>query len=187
MNLRGFMMETQLKIWIHKEKNKIILIACSLLFLFIFKNYLLDEVVFRNENKIINSYYKDGEKFTLAIKNNNKDAINIFLEKNEVDVNYIDSQSSTSLLIWALLYKNYDLSKELINRGADVNSINPENGLTALHIAASDGCEDCVHLLVSKGADVNAREKIKNYKPLDFAVENKRLKIINYLKKLTEK
>jgi ankyrin repeat protein len=50
-----------------------------------------------------------------------------------------------------------DAVRELLNKGADINS-RGGRGQTLLHSAVSNGYPDVVRLLIDRGADVNARD-----------------------------
>jgi ankyrin repeat protein len=67
-------------------------------------------------------------------------------------------------LHWAIITKNYDKVKILIEHGADVNIIEYVNGFTPIHIAAKFwGNGKAVKLLLQHGADSNI---IHNGKPM---------------------
>ena len=55
---------------------------------------------------------------------------------------------------------NLDAVKDLLARGADVNA-KKSNGTTPLYAAAQGGHEAVCHLLVEKGADLNAKFKVR--------------------------
>src|SRR5262249_3856591 len=59
-----------------------------------------------------------------------------------------------------------------IDLGADVNAVETRGGMTALHGAAFNAAEDIIRLLVQKGADLNARDKV-GQSALDKAENNK--------------
>jgi ankyrin repeat protein len=48
---------------------------------------------------------------------------------------------------------NYEIVKVLLSKGAHVNALNL--GGTALHVAASNGRDDLVKILLDHGADVS--------------------------------
>ena len=60
--------------------------------------------------------------------------------------------------------------KDLINRGADVNT-KDKNGKTILHIAIENNYEDIVKFLIQNKADVNIKDNDGNT-PLHLAVKN---------------
>jgi len=62
---------------------------------------------------------------------------------------------------WSLLHYtegNVDLTRLLLDKGANPNAIENECGLTPLHLAADKGRKAMVELLISRGADVNAKD-----------------------------
>src|SRR5438094_2205725 len=69
-----------------------------------------------------------------------------------------------------------ELVKLLLDFGAGINSAN-EDGLTALHGAAYKGANKVVELLVSRGADLTARDKGKDY---GFGVTSFRMTPLNW-------
>jgi ankyrin repeat protein len=80
-----------------------------------------------------------------------------------------------------------EIVEKLIAKGADVNSKNPQQGLTPLHIAARRGRCKAAELLVAGGANVNAMDNI-GHTPLFYAKEKftpgeKDTKVIELLQK----
>ena len=51
-----------------------------------------------------------------------------------------------------------DIVEMLLERGAKVDTKDNQHA-TALHLAAEEGCDDCVRLLLKKGVDVNSKMK----------------------------
>jgi ankyrin repeat protein len=68
----------------------------------------------------------------------------------------------------------------LVAAGADAKSANA-NGTTALMVAAASGEVDAVRVLVDKGADVNAKDGVREQTPLMYAAANNRAAVIEYL------
>ena len=60
----------------------------------------------------------------------------------------------------------------LIAHGAKVTAKNNEKA-TALHMAAEEGCEDCVQSLLAAGADIDAQTKTGDTPLLRAAVRGK--------------
>ena len=72
-------------------------------------------------------------------------------------------------LMWdAIRNGNIEAVKQAIVDGADVNATEDSNGRTPLHAAASESHIAIVELLITKGADVNARE-VNGWTPLHFS------------------
>ena len=64
-----------------------------------------------------------------------------------------------------------DLARRLLDLGADVQSCNPANGVTLLHVASCGSGEqasEMVRLLLLAGADVNARTLYGGLTPMGF-------------------
>jgi ankyrin repeat protein/beta-lactamase regulating signal transducer with metallopeptidase domain/Tol biopolymer transport system component len=62
---------------------------------------------------------------------------------------------------WSLLHytcEEFDLAKLLLDKGANPNAVENERGLRPLHLAADEGRTAAVELLISRGADVNAKD-----------------------------
>jgi ankyrin repeat protein len=56
-----------------------------------------------------------------------------------------------------------------LDKGAKLDETD-EDGRTALHIAARAGNKECVDLLLTRGADVSAQDRVAFYSPLHLAV-----------------
>lgn len=67
--------------------------------------------------------------------------------------------------------KDIDAVARIIRASPDCVDVKNDRGRTPLHVAAHTGQNDIVKLLISKGAEVNARSRW-NYTPLIFATED---------------
>ena len=70
--------------------------------------------------------------------------------------------------------------RSLLQEGADPNAAQGD-GLSALHLAAQDGRLDIAELLLSAGAEVDAKTKIGDYTPLHVAAGAARLSVVQAL------
>lgn len=62
--------------------------------------------------------------------------------------------------MFAAWYGNKDITKILIERGADLNIVpNDDEGMTALIAATSKGYKDIVSMLLEHGANPNLKDK----------------------------
>jgi ankyrin repeat protein len=94
------------------------------------------------------------------------------------DVNRKRKDGATALL--AATYKqNWEFSRALIQKGADVNA-RMEVG-TSLLFAAASGDLETVKLLVQKGADVNAKDN-HAISPLSIAQTRNHQAVVDFLK-----
>lgn len=53
----------------------------------------------------------------------------------------------------------------LLERGANTEAKNEEDGFTPLHYASWSGHVDCARLLLERGADKNARNEVRTHAP----------------------
>nr|XP_053654673.1 putative ankyrin repeat protein RF_0381 [Cherax quadricarinatus] len=90
-----------------------------------------------------------------AVKNNNVDIVQMLLNKSRCDLSKKGS------------YYYMELEHEI-------------NSVTALHIAAAEGYDDCVKMLLDAGADVNCQDD-DGRTPLHYAAENNNADIVQML------
>jgi uncharacterized protein len=118
----------------------------------------------------------------------NVDAAKVLLAHG-ASINAGDSWRGQTPLMWAAAQKHPQMIKVLVEAGADVNARStiiawerqrtseprdkwlPPGGLTAMLFAAREGCVDCVKVLASSGADVNAIDP-DSHTPLVLALMN---------------
>src|SRR5438034_2890330 len=62
-------------------------------------------------------------------------------------------------LLAAIVGRNSDGVRRILDRGADVNAREPASGMTAIMLAAAHGDDATLRLLLDRGADVNARSR----------------------------
>ncbi len=86
-----------------------------------------------------------------------------------------------SRLIEAVENDDLEAAKSLLQQGADVNSRNPENGLTVLMSAACHGNLEMTQLLVDAGADILTADSKTGATPLHKACQGGNLEIIKLL------
>jgi ankyrin repeat protein len=60
--------------------------------------------------------------------------------------------------MWAASRGHFEVVKLLLEKGANVNAKQPDDGRTALIWAAETGHSEVIRLLLEKGADVNAKQ-----------------------------
>lgn len=74
--------------------------------------------------------------------------------------------------LWqAIIAGNEPLAVELINRGADINSLDEQGGLSLMHRYASGGNDFMIQWLYEHGADVNVRD-LYGSTPIFYTVKN---------------
>ena len=99
---------------------------------------------------------KDRKNLTEAIKNNN---IGKFkkLYKNKVKIFEMQSASSRFPLDEASVYCRTEIASFLIKNGTDIHIKKGRHSSTALHVAAYNGCNEIVILLINAGARINEK------------------------------
>lgn len=104
----------------------------------------------------------------VAVNSNNQVAIEALLGGKDIDVNIVNYRADTSLHL-AVRKGNKDLIRLLLAR-KDINvNIGNDDLYTPLHLAVKGDNKEAVELLLSKGADIDAENKLKNT-PLHIAV-----------------
>jgi len=72
----------------------------------------------------------------------------------------------------AVAHHHFEISKLLVDHGADVNA-RQQGGFTPLHEAALGGCAEIATLLLEHGANINAKTD-KGKTPIEFTAEESR-------------
>ncbi len=90
---------------------------------------------------------------------------------------------ATDLLFFALLRKKVtDIAvvKRLLARGADLKARDDDGG-TPLHWAAWQGSKDTVRLLITKGADLGAKEDREGWTPMHWTASKGHIDVVSLL------
>jgi len=85
----------------------------------------------------------------------------------------------------AVKTENIEAVKQHLDAGADVNA-KGQYGRTPLHYAASRGLKKIIELVIARGADVNTKIEVGDYKgqtPLDGAIQWNRTETADLLRK----
>jgi ankyrin repeat protein len=125
------------------------------------------------------------------------DATKVLL-KARANVNAVERWRGQTALMWAAAQGNAEVVRLLIKADAKVNAVSairhwerrvtaeprpqnrPPGGLTALLLAAREGCADCAHALVEGGADINLTDP-EHITPLLMAILNARFDVARVL------
>ncbi len=105
-----------------------------------------------------------------SIKDNKVLVVKAILEKNKLDINYVDEYVVTTALNEAVFHGNREVVDLVLSYGADVN-IKSHSGKTALMVAAGNNSVDNMMLLLANGADIDAIDN-RNYNALMYAAES---------------
>jgi ankyrin repeat protein len=92
-----------------------------------------------------------------AVQDGDADSLQKALRQPGADPNRIEN--GMTALLWACQFLRADLVALLLAAGAKPN-LCAGDGETPLHVAAFEGCEPCVRLLIEHGADVDARTEL---------------------------
>jgi ankyrin repeat protein len=113
----------------------------------------------------VNAQGKEGSALQLAITHNGLDIASILLQSEDIDVNARDGVNGGSPLHSALVQGNEQIVRNLLERGADVNSVGGDchKPLTA---AVVSGKESLFLLLLDEGADLNGHREGRYRSPL---------------------
>ena len=84
-------------------------------------------------------------------------------------VDSVDRAGMTALQ-WAVLFNRTDALHELLQRGADVNKRDRDDGITALHYSAMNSGTDTIRLLLENGASTTIKDD-EGRTPIDWARE----------------
>lgn len=140
----------------------------------------------------------EGQTALMTVaRTNHLDAAKLLISRG-ANVNAREQWRGQTALMWAAAQSRPEMVKLLIKHGADVNARSkirhwarrvtaeprpqnrPPGGLTALLLAAREGCVACAEALVKGGADINLADP-ENISPLLMATLNARWDVAAYL------
>ena len=105
---------------------------------------------------LINSVDDKKESIlSYSIKNHNISVANLILTSPILDLDYQDANGNSYLHL-AILYKQEEIVKSLIEKGININKKNKE-GNTALHLAYLKNYKEIINILEENGIDTNIR------------------------------
>ncbi|GAX77737.1 hypothetical protein CEUSTIGMA_g5180.t1 [Chlamydomonas eustigma] len=111
-----------------------------------------------------------SDKIFEAVRGSNMNATAVGLEKGmaAVSIHHSKPTEPGALLIAAAKGGNLNVVKDLLDKGADKEAMDENEG-TALHYAAEEGYKDVVALLIEKGANKEAKDKKYRCTALHYA------------------
>ena len=105
-----------------------------------------------------------------AISENNIDSMIAILSSSGGFLNYLDKERDVTPLHAAVLSKQHDMTKFLLNiNGINLNAASKKSGKTALMMAASIGDCSVLRLLAERGASLSLRDSEHGWTALHFA------------------
>jgi ankyrin repeat protein len=126
---------------------------------------------------------KTGEMFVRCIAAAHRPVIDLFLASG-IDVNE-PGRGKCPPLLAAVLSRDFDLARSLIDAGADVGGAD-ENGVTPLMAASYSGHVPTIEALTSRGAALDAADG-SDRTALHYALAGKQLPVVEYFTRATEK
>ena len=122
---------------------------------------------------------KEGEELLhLASKNGQ-----VYLIKNllraKVDINALNAEGLSSLH-WAVINGNIEVTKLLIEKGANIEIKDSGCGSSPLLFACQNGRTKIVKFLIEKGADINTKNS-KGSNAIHFAAQSGKTEIVDFL------
>ena len=152
----------------------------------------LYKILIKNPNLVNSIDDKKESILSLAIKNNNISVSNLILTSPILDLNYQDKDGNSYLHL-AILYKQEDIVKSLIEKGIFLNKKN-NKGNTALHLAYINYDKNIINILEENGIDTNIvnnnnklAEDLKINLKQNKAIINSNIKEINKDNKIIDK
>ncbi|MFO7827231.1 MAG: ankyrin repeat domain-containing protein, partial [Bacteroidales bacterium] len=119
-----------------------------------------------------------------AIINNNKEMVDFYLERN-AKINYRDLAGRTPLYI-TVRDGFTEITKTLINHGANVKVKDESTNQNLLHIAAANGRTEIAKLLINQGLNPEDKDITENT-PLDYAIKHQNKDVAEYLLSVSKK
>lgn len=104
----------------------------------------------------------------LACKHENKEAINILINNNEIEIDLQDNNGKTAIM-YATIFQNFDIIKMLLNYNANINLLDKEND-TPLMYAVMLKNLSILELLLKEKANPNIKNN-KGQFPLTYAAK----------------
>ena len=139
-------------------------------------NSLLDaqslyKILIKNPHLVNTIDDKKESILSYSIKNHNTSVSNLILTSPILDLNYED-KNGNSYLHLAILYKQEEIIKSLIEKGININKKNKE-GNTALHFAYIKNDKQIINILEENGIDTNI-VNIHNKLAQDMIINSKK-------------
>ena len=125
--------------------------------------------------------YGDKPLFS-AIEQDSEEMVRLVLSTEKVEVNYLCDFYRN--LDQAVIKKNLEIVKMLLEAGADPNLTNP-NGMTALHHFAdgrpNKADKEILELLLKEIQDISSADNWKGYTPLMYATHHNNVTVVKML------
>jgi ankyrin repeat protein len=98
---------------------------------------------------------------------------------NNVKLNELSCEERQIVMMWAAFLKRKDVLERLLaKKDCNLQICTPEDRLSALHLAAYSGCQECVNLLINAGAKMTHHQE---YSPLHCAALSASLPCVRLL------
>ena len=101
---------------------------------------------------------KDEKEFASYIANGDKEDVLDYLNNKKADIN-VNFMDGITPLILSIIYKQDEIAKILIEKGANLNKKEKESGATPLILSIIYERYEITKILIEKGANVNIKDK----------------------------
>ncbi|MEI0485900.1 ankyrin repeat domain-containing protein [Brachyspira intermedia] len=122
---------------------------------------------------------KDEKEFVSYIANGNKEEVLDFLNNKKANINLNIMDGITPLML-SIIYKQDEIAKLLIEKGADLNKKEKESGATPLILSIIYGQYEIAELLIEKGANVNIKDN-SGFTALIHAIQREKTDLLKML------
>ncbi|EFE41790.1 F-box domain and ankyrin repeat protein [Trichophyton verrucosum HKI 0517] len=123
-----------------------------------------------------------------AVRIGRTDIVDMFLEVQGISI--YDLKHFKDLMLWeAVCHNRESMVQLLVDNSADINRDGPlirEHGC-ALHLAAQNGYDNLIRLLLDQGADISYVSSYKSLTPMGFAARGGHLEAVQVLVEYGEK
>ena len=122
---------------------------------------------------------KDEKEFASYVANGDKEEVLNYLNNKKANIN-LDIMDGITPLILSIIYKQDEIAKILIEKGADLNRKEKESGATPLILSIIYEQDEIAEMLIEKGANVNIKDKA-GFTALIHAIQREKIDISKML------
>lgn len=127
---------------------------------------------------------RDGVKFSIMemmrdLRSDTRVLAELEEGNNNINLNDLSCEERQIVMLWAAFLRRRDVLERLLSKkDCNLQICTPDDQLSALHLAAYSGCQDCVNLLMDAGAQMTHHQE---YSPLHCAALSASLPCVRLL------